>query len=164
MVYVGKNQYPLGRMKMCHMVASTLDELHLIAGKIGVDRRHFQDKPGKHPHYDVCLAKKKLAIEIGAEEVSDKDIVTFLKKNYLSIRIEPHFAGNYRIEYDGKYVSLYGLDNRYDMAGLFGTPEGTFDEMVLIPVAMEVRDASPVIRAVTEKFIEIEIFNKNGKI
>lgn len=77
----------------------------------------------------------------------------------VKIPIEPHFAGKYRIEYDGKYVSLYGLDNRYDMFGLYGAPQGTFEEMVLVPVVEEVRNASPEIKSVTDNFIEIELFS-----
>jgi len=81
-----------------------------------------------------------------------------MRNDCIRIPIEPHFAGKYRIEYDGKYVSLYGLDNRYDMAGLYGAPEGTFDEMVLIPVVAEVRNASPEIVSVTDDFVEIRLF------
>lgn len=74
MVYVGKNEYKLGRMKMSHMAADTLEELHEMADLIGVHRRHFQNKPGK-PHYDICQQNKKKAIDAGAKLVSDKEIV-----------------------------------------------------------------------------------------
>lgn len=82
MVYIGKNKYRLGRMLMSHMVATTLEELHAMADKIGVSRRHFQDKP-ERPHYDVCQIKKALALDAGATEVSDRIIVTMLKNNEL---------------------------------------------------------------------------------
>ena len=42
MVYVGKREYQYRRMLMSHMIADTLDELHEMADKIGVSRRHFQ--------------------------------------------------------------------------------------------------------------------------
>lgn len=61
-------QYPLGqfgRMKMSHMIADTLDELHAMAQRIGISRRHFQDKHSG-PHYDVAMSKRALAIEEGA--------------------------------------------------------------------------------------------------
>ena len=61
-------QYPMGqfgRMKMSHMVADTLDELHAMAQKIGIARRHFQDKHSG-AHYDVSMSKRELAIEKGA--------------------------------------------------------------------------------------------------
>lgn len=79
MVYVGKNIYPYGRMKMSHMAADTLEELHLMAEKIGVARRHFQNKPGK-PHYDICQQNKNKAIELGAQLVSDRDIIRLYQR------------------------------------------------------------------------------------
>lgn len=81
------------------------------------------------------------------------------KPNVRRIPIEAHFAGDYRLEYDGKYITLYGKDNRYDMEGMFGAPKGTYDEMVLIPVVEEIRNASPEIIEVTETEIIISLGN-----
>ena len=51
-VYVDNPRHPLThrgrRMKMCHMVADSYEEMHDMASKLGV-RRYFQDHP-KHPH------------------------------------------------------------------------------------------------------------------
>ena len=80
MTYVGKNEYPYRRMIMSHMVANTLEELHAMADKIGVSRRHFQDKPNK-PHYDICKEKKALAIQNGAIEVSDREFFKLVFNN-----------------------------------------------------------------------------------
>ena len=74
MVYVGIREYTYGRMKMSHMMADDLEELHAMALNIGVSRKHVQDK--KRPHYDVCKTKKKTAIELGAIEVSDREFLT----------------------------------------------------------------------------------------
>jgi hypothetical protein len=74
MVYVGKREYSLGRMIMSHMAADSLDELHLMAKRIGVAKRHFQDKKDK-PHYDICKQNKLKAIELGAVEVDDRKII-----------------------------------------------------------------------------------------
>lgn len=73
----------MGRMIMSHMIADTLEELHEMAATIGVDRRHFQDKPGK-PHYDICKSKKSEAIQHGAELVNDRRIILVLRENYRS--------------------------------------------------------------------------------
>lgn len=54
-----------GRMKMSHMIADTLDELHAMADAVGVARKHFQDKPSGQ-HYDLAKSKRLLAIEKGA--------------------------------------------------------------------------------------------------
>lgn len=55
---------------MCHMMADTIEELHRMVDTIGVDRKHFQGD-----HYDICKAKRKLAIEAGAVEVTQREMV-----------------------------------------------------------------------------------------
>jgi hypothetical protein len=74
MVYVDDMNAPYGRMKMCHLFADTIEELHQMVDKIGVNRKWFQTKNQRFPHYDICLAKKKLAIQNGAKEVRWRDI------------------------------------------------------------------------------------------
>lgn len=81
MIYVGKNKYPLGRMMMSHMIGDTLDELHAMADRIGVARKHFQDKPGK-PHYDICQRNKVRALDLGAKLVDEREIIKILKATY----------------------------------------------------------------------------------
>ena len=85
-VYVDKMRAPLrwnGRgipqtIYMSHMLADTVDELHAMADKIGVNRRHFQ--PKSSPHYDVCQSKRKLAIQHGAIEVDNRQLVAIIRK------------------------------------------------------------------------------------
>ena len=55
--------------KMSRMIADTLDELHAMAAKIGVDRRWFQDK-ASGPHYDITMTKRALAVKAGAVEIT----------------------------------------------------------------------------------------------
>jgi hypothetical protein len=76
--YVDDACMPYGRMKMCHMVADTLDELHAMADRIGIKRKWFQ-VGAREPHYDICLAKRALAIEAGAVEVSTRQLVEILR-------------------------------------------------------------------------------------
>lgn len=64
----------LNRMKMSHMAADTLEELHAMADRIGVARRWFQDKPN-HPHYDVSISKRTLAVKFGAKEITMQELV-----------------------------------------------------------------------------------------
>lgn len=66
-VYVDQYKHALGRMKMCHLLADTLDELHAMADRIGLKREWFQNK--KTPHYDVCQSKRELAVGAGAVEI-----------------------------------------------------------------------------------------------
>lgn len=79
-VYVDKAQNPFGRMKMCHMVADSLEELHDMAKKIGMKREWFQDNKD-HPHYDLSITKRKLAIQFGAIEIDNKQLVELIRKN-----------------------------------------------------------------------------------
>lgn len=78
-VYVDKPIHRYGRMLMCHMLADTEQELHAMADHIGVDRRHYQCGAST-PHYDICRAKRTLAIKAGAEEVSRRKLVEVIRK------------------------------------------------------------------------------------
>lgn len=77
-VYVDKAQNPYGRMKMCHMMADTIEELHQMADKIGVDRKHFQ--PTSTPHYDICQTKRMLAVNNGAIVIDRRKTVELIQK------------------------------------------------------------------------------------
>lgn len=65
-VYVDDMEAPYGRMKMCHIIADSVDELHAMADTIGVARRWYQAPPKHSSHYDIALTKKALALAAGA--------------------------------------------------------------------------------------------------
>lgn len=65
MVYVDSMRAQFGRMIMCHMIADTESELHEMAAKIGVRRKWYQGD-----HYDICLAKRAVAVAAGAVEIT----------------------------------------------------------------------------------------------
>lgn len=70
----------LGRMKMSHMIADTVDELHEMADKIGVARKHYQGPPVTiNPHYDICHSKRASAIWHGAKEITMREAVDIIK-------------------------------------------------------------------------------------
>lgn len=74
-IYVDDMRAGYGRMFMCHMIADTDEELHAMAKRIGVARRWHQ-KPGTpQSHYDVCLAKRALAVKAGAVEITQRELV-----------------------------------------------------------------------------------------
>lgn len=73
-VYVDDMRAPYRGMLMSHMIADTVDELHQMADTVGLKRKWFQNH-GSFPHYDLCQAKKKLAVQAGAVEVSQREIV-----------------------------------------------------------------------------------------
>ncbi|BCF96579.1 hypothetical protein PPGU19_011480 [Paraburkholderia sp. PGU19] len=70
-VYVDDMNAAYGRMKMCHMLADTDDELHAMAATIGVAKRWWQSpEKTSGSHYDIALSKKALAIAAGAIEIT----------------------------------------------------------------------------------------------
>lgn len=77
-VYVDKARNNYKRMIMCHLLADTIDELHLFAEQIGLKREWFQN--GSTPHYDLSLTKRKVAINHGAKEIDNKQVVEIIKK------------------------------------------------------------------------------------
>lgn len=75
----------------------------------------------------------------------------------IKIKIETNWAGDYRLEYDGKYITLFGRDKQYPY--WFKPDQNAPDEyekMVLIPVVQEIRNACPEITKVDEEYIYIE--------
>lgn len=76
-VYVDLARNPLGRMKCCHMVADTLEELHEMANSIGMRREWFQ--PKSFPHYDVSLTRRTEALRLGAIEINRKQLAEFMR-------------------------------------------------------------------------------------
>lgn len=55
MVYVDDMRAPYRMMVMCHMVADTPEELHAMAGHIGVARKWYQGD-----HYAFALRSVRL--------------------------------------------------------------------------------------------------------
>ena len=73
-VYVDDMRASYGRMVMCHMIADSDAELLAMADRIGVARRWHQHPGTPRSHFDVCLAKRALAIEAGAVPVTQRDL------------------------------------------------------------------------------------------
>jgi Protein of unknown function (DUF4031) len=58
-------------MRMCHMLATTDDELHAMADRIGVSRRYWQSpEKTSGSHYDIAMSKRELAVRAGAIEIT----------------------------------------------------------------------------------------------
>jgi len=77
-VYVDDARIPFGRMKMCHMVADTIEELHEMAERLGL-RRWFQAH-ASFPHYDICLSKREHAITLGAKPITRRELVDLMRR------------------------------------------------------------------------------------
>ena len=70
MVYVDDMEAPYGRMKMCHMIADTSEELLAMADRIGVQRKWIQHAGFHDEHFDIALSKKSAALMAGAIPVT----------------------------------------------------------------------------------------------
>lgn len=75
-VYVDDLKYKKknGRIKYCHMIADTLEELHEFCQSVGISK-HFFHAYAKHKHYDLNERNRNLAIENGAIEISTREII-----------------------------------------------------------------------------------------
>ena len=70
-------------MLMCHMIADSHEELLEMAGKIGVDRKWIQSEGTYREHFDICKAKRGIAIKNGAVEVTSRQLAEKLKQKKL---------------------------------------------------------------------------------
>lgn len=80
-VYVDNPIWPYRGMLMCHMVADTPEELHVMADKIGMQRKWFQSfAKAKRPHYDISEPKRKLAVQYGAVEIDSSRLIEICRR------------------------------------------------------------------------------------
>ena len=56
----------------------SLEELHAFAAKLGLRREWFDG--GRYPHYDLTGGKCTEAIRLGAEVVTQRDVVAAAKR------------------------------------------------------------------------------------
>lgn len=99
-VYVDDMRAPYGRMVMCHMVATTDEELHAMAALIGVARRWHQAPPRHASHYDIALSKRQLAIKAGAIEITWREAGAMMMRRRITGSMgEPHEAYEWCMNY-----------------------------------------------------------------
>jgi hypothetical protein len=96
-VYVDDFFAAYGRMKMCHLLADTDEDLHAMADVIGVDRRHYQNTVSG-PHYDIAKSKRELAIAAGAIPITYRQAAMMTKHRRLTGVLglpDPYFGHGY---------------------------------------------------------------------
>ena len=79
-VYVDGQRAPLGRMRMCHMVADSTEELLAMVDHIGVARRWIQREGRPNEHFDIALSKRRRAVEAGAVQVTTRQLVAIIRE------------------------------------------------------------------------------------
>ena len=78
-VYVDNPIYNYGRMKMCHLIADTHEELLNMVDLIGVDRKWIQYPGEDKEHFDICKSKRLLAIQNGAIPIASKELIKLIQ-------------------------------------------------------------------------------------
>lgn len=66
------------RVRSCHLIADSLDELHAMANAIGMKREWFQ--PASSPHYDLTESRRARAIGLGAVPLERRAFVAKLRQ------------------------------------------------------------------------------------
>ena len=87
-VYVDNARHRYGRMRMCHMLADTDAELLAMADRIGVARRWHQFPKTARSHFDICSAKRRLAVQHGARQISRRELGAMLRSRKEAARNE----------------------------------------------------------------------------
>ena len=64
MVYVDQAREREGNATISHLLADTIEELHGMADRIGLESSSFH--PGSIPYYDCSQGKRQQAIRLGA--------------------------------------------------------------------------------------------------
>ncbi len=78
-VYVDNlRDYGWHRGPSCHLIADSVDELMEFAESIGLRREWFQSKSS--PHFDLTAEGRKVAVENGAIEINQRDLVKKLRE------------------------------------------------------------------------------------
>lgn len=82
-VYVDDMKAPFRGMIMCHMVADTEEELIAFATKqLGLKKEWHQHAGTWRSHFDIALSKRKLAVSLGAVEITTRQLVLQQKAKY----------------------------------------------------------------------------------
>ncbi len=68
----------------------------------------------------------------------------------IPVKVQDNWLGDYRLEYDGKYVTLFGKDKNYKGFKWDESDEDWYEEMVLDACVCEIRDAKPWEDEITE--------------
>ena len=79
-VYIDNGSRRYGQMRMCHMFADSHAELMQIAEEIGLQTSWIQYPGTYREHFDVCQAKRRLAIKSGATAVSWRSVGAMLSR------------------------------------------------------------------------------------
>jgi hypothetical protein len=83
-IYVDNARIEWRGRRWCHMVASSLDELHAFAIELGLRSEWFQES-ASYPHYDITLETRAIAIAKGAIAANRSTLISAAKQLKLEL-------------------------------------------------------------------------------
>lgn len=85
-VYVDDMAVPFGRMRLCHMLADTSDELLAMADRIGLARRWLQKAGTPQEHFDICISKRAAALRAGAVAITLRESAMLVRQKRAALK------------------------------------------------------------------------------
>lgn len=79
-VYVDSEFIQFKRMKMCHMIADTEEELESMALQLGLKLSWWQYKGTYKSHFDVSKSVREKAIALGVKVIDRRELVDILNR------------------------------------------------------------------------------------
>jgi hypothetical protein len=79
-VYVDLPIWNFGRMRMCHMIADTTEELLQMADRLDVNQKWIQNPGMAREHFDICKSKRAQALKLGAISVPASTLVELIRR------------------------------------------------------------------------------------
>jgi uncharacterized protein (UPF0261 family) len=64
----------------CHLLADTDEELYRFAARIGMKLGWVQKRGTAEIHFDLIPTRRQAAINLGAQEITDEEIVALLNR------------------------------------------------------------------------------------
>lgn len=88
MMYIDNARISYRGMRMSHLMADTTDELLWAERALGLPPNSIQYPGTEREHLDVSASKRVLAIRLGAQTVTSRELVNIVRKRR-SNRPEP---------------------------------------------------------------------------
>lgn len=107
--------YPKRLYKLNHMIADTVDELHAMARALGLKTAWFQ--PTSFPHYDVTIKNRERAIAMGAELLTERELVKKIQQLRKTAEYNTDIkkmgiaCDHYKVDYFKEQLKANGYNN-----------------------------------------------------
>jgi hypothetical protein len=62
------------------MIADSTEELFSFVDKLGIQRKWVQGEGTYREHFDICLSKRKLAVQLGAKEITMREMGLMIRE------------------------------------------------------------------------------------